>query len=266
MHGIHLIIQYCNDPRPQRQAEYDECLRRNLAHPAVVAVHDLVEPGTAVPEEFRTHAKRREHRVDRWLTYKDAFAYANEQLKGEVVALANLDIFLDPSSDWSTLGFLADGIVLCLSRLEWDDDGRVFKDPGFERIGFANSQDAWVFQSPLEVPDCDFEIGTLGCDNAIADRIRRTGRIPVNLGSRFRILHYDRCRGKTSANQQDVHRTDRAARPRRRPEENGQYLLPDMDQVRSVDQILTALNVSDIQRYMVICDVISRFVRIKNDD
>ena len=38
---IHLIVQYCNDPRPARAAEYDECFRRNLANPHVVAVHNL---------------------------------------------------------------------------------------------------------------------------------------------------------------------------------------------------------------------------------
>lgn len=265
MAGIHLIVQYCNDPRTGRQAEYDECLRRNLACPAITAVHNLVEPHTSVPEEFRTHAKMREQRLDRWLTYQDAFAYANERLQGEVVAITNLDIFLDPASSWNDLGFLTNGVVLCLSRFEWDIDGRISRDPGFERLGFANTQDAWVFQAPFEVPDCDFEIGTLGCDNAIAERIKRAGRIPVNAASRFRVFHYDRFRGKTSANQQEIHRSDRADRPRRRPEDEGQYLLPDMDQVRSVDQLLTALNATDLQRYMVVCDVMSRFVRIKND-
>jgi len=120
MAGIHLIIQYCNDPRPGRQAEYDECLRRNLACPAIVAVHNLVEPQTTVPEEFRGHPKMHEQRLDRWMTYQDAFAHANERLPGEVVAVTNLDIFLDPTSDWSDLGFLSNGVVLCLSRFEWD--------------------------------------------------------------------------------------------------------------------------------------------------
>jgi hypothetical protein len=147
MAGIHLIIQYCNDPRPERQAEYDECLRRNLACPAIVAVHNLVERKTTVPEAFRGHTKMREHGLERWMTYQDAFAYAKERLQGEVVAIANLDIFLDPTSDWSDLDFLTNGVVLCLSRFEWDIDGRVFRDPGFERLGFANTQDAWVFRS-----------------------------------------------------------------------------------------------------------------------
>src|SRR5437016_5400667 len=267
MPGIHLIIQYCNDPRPERAAEYDECLRRNLTNPAIAAVYNLVEEQTVVPEEFRSHAKYKEHKLRRWMTYRDAFEYANEHLKDETACIANLDIFLDSAgSDWQeAINIVASGIVLCLSRIEWDIDGKMFKDPGFEQWGFANSQDAWIFKAPFEVPGCDFEIGTLGCDNAIADRIKRAGRIPVNAASRFRIFHYDRFRGKSSANQQAVHQAERAARPRRRPEEQGQYLVPDIDQVKSVDQILNALKVPDLQRYIVICDVISRFIRIRNE-
>ena len=47
MNGIHMIIQYCNDPRPQRQAEFDECLRRNLAHPVIVAIKNSPVNGTS---------------------------------------------------------------------------------------------------------------------------------------------------------------------------------------------------------------------------
>src|SRR6266550_8713488 len=95
--GIHLIVQYCNDPRPQRQAEYDECLRRNLANPSIAAVHDLSDTKVAVPEEFAAHAKYKHHGLDRWMTYKDALDYAGAHLAAEVVAIANLDVFLDPA-------------------------------------------------------------------------------------------------------------------------------------------------------------------------
>jgi hypothetical protein len=37
-----------------------------------------------------------------------------------------------------------------------------------------------------------------------------------------------------------------------------------MDQLKSVDAILNALKVTDLQRYMVICDVFSHFVKIGN--
>jgi len=266
MNGLHLIIQYCNDARPDRAAEYDECLRRNLANPSIATVHNLVEDQTIVPDEFKSHEKYKEHKLGRWMTYKDAFEYAAEKLPGQVVALANLDIFLDPAANWQqAMQVVSTEIVLCLSRVEWDKDGKTFLDPGLAQIAFANTQDAWIFKSPLVVANCDFEIGTLGCDNAIAHRIKAAGKLPVNAASQFRIFHYDRARGKSFANQQQVHGTERAHRPRRRPEEEGQYLLPDIDHVKSVDQILTALKVTDMQRYVIICDVMSRFIRIRND-
>jgi len=262
---LHFIIQYCNDPRPPRQAEYDHCVRHNLDNPRVTAVHNLIEPGTSVPEAMRAHPKYREHPLPRWMTYRDAFDFANANLAGEIVVIANLDIFLDPSSPWDQVGqILEAGIVLCQSRTEFAPDAAPFKDPGLSQMAFANSQDAWIFRAPLEVPDCEFEIGELGCDNAIAERIRRAGRMPVNLADRFRIFHYDRARGKSFSNQAEVHAADRPHRPRRHPERFGQYLVPNMDQLKSVDEILNALKVSDLQRYQIICDVLSHFVKIDN--
>jgi hypothetical protein len=262
---VHVIVQYCNDPRPPRQAEYDECVRRNLDNPHVAAVHNLVEPATKVSDTIRTHTKYRKHALPRWMTYRDAFDYAAANLAGEIVAIANLDIFLDPAGRWDQAGQLLDqGIVLCLSRIEFAIDRPPFKDPGLSQMAFANSQDAWVFRSPLEVPDCDFEIGELGCDNAIAERIKRAGRVPVNLADRFRIFHYDRARGKEFANQHEVHAAERANRPRRHPERAGQYLVPNMDQLKSVDEVLNALNVPELKRYQIICDVFSHLVKIDN--
>ncbi len=86
-------------------------------------------------------------------------------------------------------------------------DGPPFKDP--EMTKFAPSPLRRMRGSsalrPLAVPDCEFEIGELGSDNAIAHRILRTGRTPVNAPDRFRIFHYDQFRGKVFLNQSAVH-------------------------------------------------------------
>jgi hypothetical protein len=264
--GIHLIIQYCNDPRPARAAEYDECLRRNLANPAIAAVHNLVEAQTVVPEEFRSHPRYKEHPLGRWMTYKDAFDFANASLAGQPVCIANLDIFLDQASNWQeAMQAIQSQFVFCLSRVEWDSDGRTFLDPVLSQLAYAQTQDAWLFQAPFEVPNCDFEIGTLGCDNAIAHRIKMTGRVPVNAGSRFRIFHYDRARGKVAANARDIHGAERKARPRRKPEEEGQYLLPDIDKIKSLDQLFATLKVNDIQKYRAICEALNSVVKLRNE-
>src|SRR5436190_23791826 len=96
---------------------------------------------------------------------------------------------------------------------------------------FANSQDAWIFRAPLEnVNHCDFCVGTLGCDNAIAHRIKQAGYLPVNAPQQFKVFHLDRVRGKTLQNQNEIFRQERKENWRRSyPEREGQYLLPDID-------------------------------------
>ena len=262
---LHLIIQYCNDPRPARQVEYDQCLGRNLDNPQVKRVHNLVEPQTSVPQELRSHPKYVEHRVDRWLRYSDAFAYANEHLAGEAVCLCNLDIALDPLSKWEDAAATArNNIVLCLSRTELNADGSTFEDPTLKQMAFANSQDAWLWAAPFDVPDADFELGTMGCDNAIAHRIKQAGRIPINLGSQFRVLHLDRARGTEYANQYDVHANDMTRRPSPHAEEHGHYLLPDFHRLKSLDEVVRALNLDEVQRYTLICDLLSRFIKMQH--
>src|SRR5688572_19486208 len=120
MECINLLIQYVNDRRPARQAEYEECVRRNLANPHVKVLHNLQEDSNVlVPEEFSKHPKYRQHELGRWMTYRDAFDYANAVLPDEVCGIINLDIFLDPAAEWPLLPqILQQKIVFCLSRTE----------------------------------------------------------------------------------------------------------------------------------------------------
>ena len=260
---INLVVQYCNHQLAERQAEYDYCLRRNLTNPFIKRVHSLVEPQTRTPEEFRNHPKYTGIPVGDWMTYRAALDYANTVVPREIVCIANLDVFLDDqTTDWGVAEpALRSGVVLCLSRTEANEDGTSSRDPHLAKWAFANSQDAWLFEAPFEVPECDFEVGILGCDNAFAERVRRTGRIPLNAPSRFKIFHVDRCRGKTVPSQQRVHNLEQPVRSHRHPEKEGQFLLPDMDMVRSVDALLNSVKASDLQRYTVICDVFNRFLK-----
>ncbi len=264
---LSVLIQYCNDPRPERMAEYDECVRRNLANPYVKAVHNLVEPSVTVPDEFTRHRRYVERPIDSWLTYRAAFEYANAVLPDEIVALVNLDIFLDPDSDWPRAEAMLRGghAVFCLARTEFCADGSTYKDPGFADLAFATCQDAWVFKTPIAVANCDFEIGTLGCDNAIADRLVRSGYIPVNAPNHFKVFHYDRVRGKTAYTTISTHVAEGGtARHTRHPEREGQYLVPDYDAFQSVDKVLERLGVPELGRYAVICDVFTKFMKVHN--
>jgi len=267
--GIHLIIDFYADARADRREELLTSIRRNLAHPAIEAVYNLGSAEHRPPVDVVSHPKYRSHPLDHRLTFHDTFAFANDQLADRFVGVCNLDISLDPASDWATAEQLVrnDNLVLCQSRKECAADGSTHLDPEFARVAYANAQDAWFWVAPFEVPNSSFELGTLGCDNAIADRIRKAGRIPVNLASRFRVLHLDICRGKHGGNTNAVHRQEHETRSvvySRFPEREGCYLLPDFDAIDSLDKLAAVLGVSPLQKYQMICDAMSRHIRITN--
>ena len=211
MSCVNVIIQYVNDPRPARQAEYEHCVRANLANACVRSIHNLQEhPGIVVPEEFSRHPKFRQHNLNRWMTYADAFAYAGSALAEQVCCIVNLDIALDPASPWGEMPeILKEPMVFCLTRHEIALDGSVWVDPIIESWAMANSQDAWVFKAPIPIRNCDFRVGVLGCDNAIAHRIKESNFLPVNAAKRFRIFHLDRVRGKSVANHEKIYLEER---------------------------------------------------------
>jgi len=266
---LNVILQYCNHPNPERQKELDYCVLKNLNNSYVEFVHNLVENKTNVPSEIKNHPKYKEYSCNHWLKYKDIFDYSNKYLQGKLTVTCNLDIFLDQYySEWDKIGELIDkGIVYCLSRYEYLGDGKAKKDEKLENYGFATTQDAWVWRSPITINDCDFEIGMLGCDNAIADRIKNSGKVPFNCPLLYRIFHYDLCRNKSGENFMDIHEKDKKRRSieNKHPEEKGQYLLPDLDFCeRSVDKLMEKMNLDDVQKYMVMCDVMSKFLKINN--
>jgi hypothetical protein len=267
--GLELIIHYCGDSREDRRAEYDYCVLQNLAHPFVDRIHNLGLREVPVAAAIRENPKWHDSFLDHRMTFQDAFGYASWHLAGRMVGICNLDIFLDHESDWAAAEALLRQakVVLCQSRVEFTPPATTHLDPAFARVAHANAQDAWFFVSPVDPPAIEFEIGTLGCDNALAERIRRIGYVPVNLGSRFRVMHYDVCRGKQGGNTNVVHKAESERRGTVYsgfPEREGCYLVPDFDVATSLDELVANLGLSPLQKYQLICDTMSRFIKIIN--
>ena len=81
----------------------------------------------------------------------------------------------------------------------------------------------------------------------------------------FRFSTWIRRRGKSYENHDKIyHRERRGPGKGQFPERSGQYLLPDIDMVQSVDQILKTLNLDPVEKYMVICDVLNKLVNLQN--
>ena len=262
---LHLLVQYYNDADPLRQREIDVCFEKNLANPHVAGMVHFQEPQTQLPPWLAEHPKFSAILHDGRLTYASAVEYANQHLVGQLVCLANADIFLHPHSPWSKLHrFLSDDskAVAALSRLEFDGL-HVTKDPVLGFIHYAAAQDAWMFVPPLTgITGIDFPIGTLGCDNAFAYRLVQGGLQPYNLANEYKIFHYDTCRGKRGFNATTYH-NDRSLRGDS-PELQGHYFLPEFGAYPSLDKVAQFLKLSEHERYKFVCDMLSHKLKVDN--
>lgn len=182
-----LLVGFYLDPSAARLREFLTCIERNAGNPRIAEVHVFVEqeidpahlvslyPQLASPKVRLVVAGSR-------VTYHQFFDYANRELMGRRVIIANADIFLD-----RTLSRLDNydlrGCLLCLCR--WD----LHTDGSWRLFDFESSQDAWIFQSPVPDFPCDFHLGIPGCDNRLAWEAEHAGLVVSNPSRSVRAYH-----------------------------------------------------------------------------
>jgi hypothetical protein len=171
------------DPNRERLAELLTCIERNAANRHIDAVHVFVEEEADV-SSFPQLQSPKIHIVPngRRVTFRRLFDYANRELRGERVIVANTDVFFD-----RTLARLDDydltGWLLCLSR--WDLNG----DGVWRHFDYDMSQDAWIFEAPVPDIACNFHLGVLGCENRLAWEAAHAGLKLANPSRSIRAYH-----------------------------------------------------------------------------
>ncbi|MCI0393433.1 MAG: hypothetical protein L0332_20220 [Chloroflexi bacterium] len=182
-----LLAGFYEDTEVSRQGEFLECVRRNIANEQLHEIHLFIEEPLGIEWFLATYpslAAAKVHLIahGRRVTYRDLFTYANMQLSGRRVIIANADIYFD-----HTLGQLDDyglsGKLLCLSRWDVQTDGSLC------HFDHPSSQDAWIFQAPIRDFPCDFHLGVLGCDNRLAWEAGRAGLALANPSRSLRACH-----------------------------------------------------------------------------
>ena len=174
-----LLTAYYPDPDAARRAEFVDCLARNASNEPINEIHVFLEDGTP-PDIDDEKIRLVEH--GRRATYADLFAYANAQLSGRRVAIANADIYFDGGLARLDAVDLPD-TLLCVSRWDVEQDGSAHL---FEH---GESQDAWVFDTPIRQFPCDFRLGVPGCDNRLAWEAAAAGLAVHNPARSLRALH-----------------------------------------------------------------------------
>jgi hypothetical protein len=300
---INIILQSYPETNLDRLKELKYCIRKNLENPYVKMVYDF---GTGIElfdddsdDKLKTKYKQITH--TKWLTFEMAINFANTKNESntsnkrentEYWCILNLDIFLDDKSPWNTIrGQLNNEYIYAQSRHEFNILGTgidtkivATMDSNFAQMLHANTQDAWLFKTPININnkeiDFDFELGFLGCDNAIADRFVKAGYKVINQPMTYKIFHYDTAKGKNSSNYLEKHsketkeKTDNMTKPKNKyPERSGSYLVPNYDQMismtggKDIDLIGLINNLggcSNFERYEFISKLFSDRIIITN--
>lgn len=275
---LNLIIQSYNEKNAERMSELTFCILQNLENTSVKNVYNLFEgdDDNYLNKFIKSHPKYIGIKFSKRLTYSDAFKFANENLdKNSVVALLNLDIMLEEKFNNNELHkVLEKDVIIANSRHEMDiSSGRVYLDNIFSKAFHSHTQDAWFFRTPVHIKpevDVDFELGLLGCDNAIAHRLKMCDYKVYNMPERFKVIHVDNIRGKNSNNFKQFHNSQDDHKnivKNKKPEKLGCALVPNYDAVKniSIDSLVKSFNYDEQKRVLLISHILSESVKINNE-
>lgn len=272
--SVELIVQTYLEPDQGRLDEFVACLLGNLNNRHVSHVFNLCEGPTDsyLPQEVRGHSKYRCYPGHGRLTFEQAFTFANNNLVGRIIGLMNLDILLAEDFDIHLLHNMLQKkskTVFATSRHEMNPiTRRIYLDNNFKRLFHAHTQDAWFFQSPVTVVNANFALGLVGCDNAIAHRFWTSGYTLYNMPRRFKIIHVDRWRGKTSRNFSTFHQTREKIGQvaNTHPETTGQLLVPDYDAVKDLrlDHLIQCLGYTEEEKVWLVANILGNKIKIYN--
>ena len=170
----HLLVTFYRETDRSRLMEYRACVKRNLRNPFIERIHVFYENrADSKAEEFLIHPRIQIHDFEspqnQGITYGHLIDFANQNLAGKTVIIANTDIYFDCSLQALERYDLTNK-VLALTRYDcgaykgWN--GKLWSRHDL-------SQDSWIFRPPLRKFNADIKIGWLGCDNRLAYEMRR---------------------------------------------------------------------------------------------
>ncbi|CAG7581507.1 MAG: putative polypeptide N-acetylgalactosaminyltransferase [uncultured marine phage] len=169
---MNLLIEYFVPSDEDRHIEYLTCLRNNINNPFITKIHVFIDDDSELPEDI-TSDKIVVNHVEKRATYKEFFEYANKNLFEQTCILSNGDIMFDDTLMHLTPDNV-NGKFVSLSRWELTPDGKLY------HYDIPYSQDCWIFKGGIEIKDCDFTLGVLGCDNRITYLAMRSGLVVTN--------------------------------------------------------------------------------------
>jgi hypothetical protein len=188
-----LITTYYKNKNLDRQYEIDQCLIKNSNNKYIKEIYLLgneyfnlsfIENRSKIKQIIINNEKKYK------LKYNDSIKFINKNLENNLCILANSDIYFDNSLE-KLIEYKMENKLFALLRYDLDSNGNyeLFKRYNIPR---NDSQDSWIFKSPLNVDlnNFDFSLGTLGCDSVFAQKIYEEGYKISNPSLDIISVHY----------------------------------------------------------------------------
>lgn len=208
---LHFIIQNYQARTPERQYELNSCLFRQLANHAIDHIHVFYDSEEDMQKLHSPHPKSTARVWSGRMTFADLVQYANSNLQGHFVGLANLDIFFDDSLELlHRIDMQNEKLAIFLSRYEMDDDGAVTQRT-IDEYAAGFSHDAFIWPSPLPNAQemysyINYTQGLPGCENRFMWAMEHIAGLKVINPSRSIRSYHLHNSGERSYNQK--HRVD----------------------------------------------------------
>ena len=189
---ISLYVNHYNAGDEKRQAEIDECLRKNLDNPLIDRVVILVQSTPEKRKDLQS-AKAIWREIDcsgkpeQRPSFRDFFDCINQFTTSadEIQIVAHSDVYFDDSLSLIRELNLE---LICLALTRWEMN----KKGEFHPHLWDTSQDAWIFQGYIRpLGDTDFPIGAPGAEGRLTWELRHADYKVVNpsLDVQARHLH-----------------------------------------------------------------------------
>lgn len=172
---VHLYVTnlYPENTPQIRINELMECHRQNCANPSITKIFNYGN----LPYE---HPKVENISIEKRATYQFMFDEANKR-NADYVIISNSDLYFDKTINWIDKVDLT-GVMLALCRYN-------FRRGRAEIEAYSWSQGTWIFKGPINLKDCDYEIGLPGCENRLAYEAVEQGYSVKNPAKDIKCYH-----------------------------------------------------------------------------
>ena len=203
-----LFINYYDEKDFERKKEYLFCVQKNLNLKFIDRVFIFMNKNIDKNDllSLKNSHKIQFIHIDDRFDFCDVINFCVENFKNKcVVIIANLDVFLEDSKDWSRIGedFFEAGSKkksLVCSRHNYLDEKLPHETLYFEKLSWDRGDfcDVWVFEFPFKESflkeNFKFSVGNApGCDGLMMGLMHKH-YLTFSWGKKYKIFHYDICR------------------------------------------------------------------------